>query len=560
MEPTGGHRGRDCASLRRSPLDLIMNQIRRKRSTSDRKPLGRFLSWTSDRTVIREDAAETDDKTQNSVVAEVADGEYDVGWGRVRAFLHKLGTDSDRGRISLCHCDLTATDLLELGTLLPYVRQLEELELSWNELIGGSLKALTLYLNHISCISTLKLSGCRLNQEDINALGDALTGLHSVEILDLSWNRAFSGGGLQGLVGKLQPSLTELHLVACELTAADGTLLGGILSPLSHLCVLDVSCNPRLCDGVKDIASALSYTPSLTTLRLQRVGLSAHSLQTLGDSLALVPSLRHLDLSCNKGLSENLPLLTSHLSHLSLLESLDLHLNALTLTDIQALVQVLPSLISLTRLNVSSNQKTGEAVHSLVSSLPLTHMKSLPLNNCNLSMDSFTALVLAVPYLRYVDLSWCKVVGGRLSLLLDALQPSVIQELRLSSCDLTTNDIQHLASRGGFLSSLCVLDLSYNGSVQDNGWSSLLTSGGLGSLEELDLSLRPHTSAPCSGWLPALLSALPRLTALKRLGLQRWRISAKDKLQLEHSLKKRSILLEMDTDELNLDKETQPEK
>ncbi|MEQ2179836.1 hypothetical protein GOODEAATRI_029278, partial [Goodea atripinnis] len=54
---------------------------------------------------------------------------------------------------------------------------------------------------------------------------------------------------------------------------------------------------------------------------------------------------------------------------------------------------------------------------------------------------------LVVPYLRSVDVSWCKVVGGRLPLLLDALQPSVIVELRLSSCGLTTDDLRHLGNQ-----------------------------------------------------------------------------------------------------------------
>lgn len=543
-----------------------MNQIRRKRS--DRRPLGRLLSWATDRTAIREDT-ETEERVQSPAVAEVADGVHDIGWGRIRAFLHKLGKDTERGRINLSHCDLTATDLLELGTLLAYVPQLEQLDLSWNDLIGGSLRALTSHLNHMNWISALKLSGCRLDHQDITALGVALSCLPSLEVLDLSWNGALGGGGLQGLVGKLQPCLTELHLVACELTAADGTLLGEVLSPLSRLCVLEVSCNPHFTDGVKELSSALSKTVCLQTLRLQRVGLSPHSLQALGESLQFVPSLRHLDLSCNKGLSGHLSVASSHLAHLSLLETLDLHLSELTSSDIQALVQVLPSLISLTELNVSSTQEAGDAVHALVSALPLTHMKSLPLSNCSLSHESYTAFVLAVPYLRCVDLSWCKVVGGRLSLLLDALQPSVLQELRLSSCDLTTEDIQHLASacRGGFLSCLRLLDLSYNGSVGADGWSGLLASGslgGLGSLEELDLSLRPLASAPCSDWLPALFHALPRLTALKRLGLQRWTTEDKEKLQLDHSLKKRNVLLEMEAEErketTKEDKEMPPEE
>ncbi|XP_020778444.2 leucine-rich repeat-containing protein 31 isoform X2 [Boleophthalmus pectinirostris] len=553
MESTGATGG----SVRRSPLDLIMNQIRRKRS--DRRPLGRLLSWASERTVIRED--EPDAKVQSPAVPE-SDEEQGMGWGRVRAFLHRFGSETEKGRINLSHCDLTATDLLELGTLLPYVPLLEDLDLSWNDLIGGSLRALSSHLNHMNCLSALRLSGCRLNHQDLSALGDALSCLPSVEVLDLSWNGALGGGGLQGLVGKLQPTLTELHLVACELTAADGTSLGEILSSMSCLSVLDLSCNPNFTDGVKDVCSALSKNTSLKTLRLQAVGLAPLSLQALGESLQFVPSLRLLDLSCNKGLSGHLSLLSPHLSHLSLLETLDLHLSGLTRSDIQALVQVLPSLISLTDLNVSSNQETGDTVHTLIPALPLTHMKRLPLNNCDLTHKSYTALVVAVPYLRCVDVSWCKVVGGRLLLLLEALQPSVLQELRLSSCELNTQDIQHLASvcHGGFLSSLRVLDLSYNGSVGSNGWSSLFTSGGLGSLEELDLSLRPITSAPCSDWLPALLRALPRLTALKRLGLQRWTIGGQEKLQLDHSLRKRNVLLEMDTEETSQDKEIQPEE
>lgn len=58
---------------------------------------------------------------------------------------------------------------------------------------------------------------------------------------------------------------------------------------------------------------------------------------------------------------------------------------------------------------------------------------------------------LVAPYLRSLDVSWCKVVGGRLPLLMDALQPSVVLELRLSSCGLTTDDLRHLGNQHGDL-------------------------------------------------------------------------------------------------------------
>lgn len=100
--------------------------------------------------------------------------------------------------------------------------------------------------------------------------------------------------------------------------------------------------------------------------------------------------------------------------------------------------------------------------------------------------------------------------------------------------------------RRGCLSSLRVLDLSYNCSVGDDGWSALFTAGAPGSLEDLDLSLRPSTSAPCSAWLPALLRALPRLPALTRLAVRRWTFGSADRQRLSHGLRKRSVLLEWD--------------
>lgn len=102
------------------------------------------------------------------------------------------------------------------------------------------------------------------------------------------------------------------------------------------------------------------------------------------------------------------------------------------------------------------------------------------------------------------------------------------------------------ACRRGALSRLRLLDVSSNGSVGHRGWSALLAAGGLALLEELDLSLRPCSSAPCSSWLPWLLRALPCLPALTRLAAQRWTIGAQEREALGRLLRKRSIRLEWD--------------
>lgn len=147
--------------------------------------------------------------------------------------------------------------------------------------------------------------------------GEGLGCTPLLEILDLSWNSGVGGGALQNLLGRLQPPLRELHLVACQLTEADSSALGadfslittappllwwilfrlfdvllsgGMVATLPRLCVLDVSCNPQL---VKDsngaafnqFAASLSQATPLTTLRLQACGLTADSLAALGERL-----------------------------------------------------------------------------------------------------------------------------------------------------------------------------------------------------------------------------------------------------------------------------------
>ncbi|KAM9331820.1 leucine-rich repeat-containing protein 31 [Pholidichthys leucotaenia] len=561
MESAEGQQGRDSGSRwRSSPFDVIISQIRRKRATSDRRPLGRFLSWASDRTGIPEDgeAEGKEDRGQKTDFSASEESERHIGWGRLSVFLQRLGKKTDSRTLNLAHCDLTVTDLLELASLLQFLPQLEELDVSWNDLIGGSLSALTSHLQLAGSTRTLRLCGCRLNDHDVAALGEGLGSVPLLEILDLSWNGGVGSGALQGLLGKLHPPLRELHLVACQLTAADTTVLGGIMAALPRLCVLDVSCNPQITQevdvgGFSDLSASLSHASSLTVLRLQACGLTADHLHGLGGSLRCLPSVRELDLSCNKRLAAGLSCLTFHLPQVTHLEKLDLHQCHLTRGDLEALVQALPSLTALTELDVSSNKEVGSMVHPLVSALPLTQMRRLPLNSCGLNEESFTALALAVPHLHSVDVSWCKVAGGRLALLLDALQPSVIQELRLSSCDLTTADLQHLAavSRRGFLSSLRVLDMSYNGSVGDDGWSTLFSAGGLVSLEDLDLSLRPSASASCSSWLPSLLGALPRMSALSRLVMRRWAAGPQERRQLSFCVRRRSVLLDWDSEDKN---------
>lgn len=61
---------------------------------------------------------------------------------------------------------------LPSGTMLPFLNQLEVMDLSWNDLLGGSLNALSVHMQHVGKLKVLKLSGCRLTAQDLGALGE----------------------------------------------------------------------------------------------------------------------------------------------------------------------------------------------------------------------------------------------------------------------------------------------------------------------------------------------------------------------------------------------------
>lgn len=123
-----------------------------------------------------------------------------------------------------------------------------------------------------------------------------------------------------------------------------------------------------------------------------------------------------------------------------------------------------------------------------------------------------------------------------------AVGPTHVQCSLFCMCVLTES-----ACKRGALSNLKHLDVSYNACVGDTGWISLFREAGrLKQLQELDISLRPDTHLSASAWMSALMDAVPQLTSLQRVSMQRWTLNLEEKQKLERSLKKRNIVLEND--------------
>ncbi|KAM9378599.1 leucine-rich repeat-containing protein 31 [Phaethornis superciliosus] len=546
-----------------SPFDFVMKQFQGKRSSlgnrqqpSDMKRFFRSLDFgksegkdrrKTEETEIKGSGADDQSEKQDLSVEDrpshpIPEVKSPSGEQRFNQFMQRLGKKPNSKNLDLNNCALSAADVTELASLLPFLPELEEISLSWNGCVGGTLKALTVHFHDANLLKVLRLNNCRLTAEDVTSLGEAFEIVPQLEELDLSWNSNI-GGKLSLLTKKLQKGckLKLLKITDCNLTAKDGESLAEILNVIPNLEVLDLSINKHIGCSMKVIAQELKSVPGLKELNLQMCGLKQDSLQGLDTALQHLSELRKLDISCNREIGGGFKDSTVHLASLKNLEVLDLHQCWVTEEDTTVLSQVIPLLSSLQELNLSSNKNIGASSAPLLGRLRfLPKLKSVAISNCGLGEESLSSLAeaaLHLPELEILDLSWNKCVGGNLKLLLGALKLATkIQVLRLSSCNLLAEDLALLTllMQDGHLARLQKLDLSYNNSISDEGW--VVFCQGLAvfkELSELDVSLRPSSCRDCGTWFSDLLAALTKLPALAELGMQRWGLSESQQKRLE---------------------------
>ncbi|XP_043378714.1 leucine-rich repeat-containing protein 31 isoform X2 [Chelonia mydas] len=549
--------------LKRSPFQLIMNQIKRKKSSVEKEKhqcssgtrffRGLHTGKSDGGSKGESERAEIDNSrpyNQNEKQAPwVADEPPHL--------ISKTNTTSGMWRIKQF--------MQKLVPVLSFLPELEELNLSWNDFVGGALKLLALRLHHMSKLKILQLNNCRLTAEDVTSLGEALETIPHLEELDLSWNNNI-GGKLSLLTKRFQTGckIKILKFTDCSLTTKDGESLAEVLNVLHDLEVLDISFNRNIGCSLKSIAQELKNVPVLKELNLHMCGLKKDSFQYLGTAFQYLPELNKLDLSCNKEIGGGFKDSATHLASFKDLEVLDLHRCCVTEEDMVVLTQVIPLLSSLQELNLSSNKNIGVSSNYLFSRLRfLPKLKSVVVSSCSLGEESFASLgeymstkatisvskqkflvlifsaetALHLPELEILDLSWNKCVGGNLKLLLEALKLATeIRTLRLSSCNLVAEDLTLLAleAQGGHLAKLQKLDLSYNDTVSDEGWATFFQGlTALKELSELDVSLRPSSCRDCGMWFSKLLTDLSKLPAFTEIGMQRWALLESQQRQME---------------------------
>ncbi|XP_068056355.1 leucine-rich repeat-containing protein 31 isoform X5 [Anomalospiza imberbis] len=319
-------------------------------------------------TEINNDGADDQSEKQDLSVEDglshlTSEAESPSGEQRFNQFMEKLGKKPSSKNLDLNNCALSATDITELASLLPFLPELEEISLSWNGCAGGTLKALTAHLHHVNLLKVLRLNNCRLTAEDVISLDTALQHLTELRKLDISCNREI-GGGFKASTAHLASlkNLEVLDLHQCCVTEEDMTVLSQVIPLLSNLQELNLSSNKNVGLSSDPLLGRLRFLPKLRSVTISNCGLGEESLSSLAEAALHLPELEILDLSWNKCVGGNLKLLLGALKLATEIQVLRLSSCNLVADDLALLTSLRQDghLARLQKLDLSYNNNISD--------------------------------------------------------------------------------------------------------------------------------------------------------------------------------------------------------
>ncbi|XP_075048125.1 NACHT, LRR and PYD domains-containing protein 12-like [Mixophyes fleayi] len=390
------------------------------------------------------------------------------GWKRLAPVLHTIR------HISLSYNDLTDRSCTQLAHGISNNQSLRTLDLYGNNLEGPHFCELGTALSSPTCrIEELRLRYNKLTDRSCTQLASGIRNNRSVRKLDLSNNKL--GGPHFCDLGTALSSPTcwieELLLSNNYLTDRSCNQLAPGISNNQSLRKLDLSRNnldgPHFCELVTALSSP---TCRIEELLLSNNYLTDRSCTQLAPGISNNQSLRKLDLSGNNlGGSHFCDLVTALSSPTCRIEELRLSYNDLTDRSCTQLAPGISNNQSLRTLNLSGNNLEGPHFCDLATALssPTCRIEELLLSNNYLTDRSCNQLASDISNnqsLRKLDLSGNNLEGPHFCELVTALSSPTcrIEELLLSSNDLTDRSFTQLAPGISNNQSLRALDLSGN--------------------------------------------------------------------------------------------------
>ncbi|XP_033646467.1 NLR family CARD domain-containing protein 4-like [Asterias rubens] len=398
----------------------------------------------------------------------------DVSWNRALGgcasiWVPELGKMECLQDIDLQGCSVQGTDIEPIAVALSGVSTLVELDLSWNQDLGGCAKMWAQHLKGMRHLEEVKLRGCKLINKDVEPIAVALSGVSTLAHLNLRGNNALGGcASLWAQHLKKMNHLKRLTLMNCNLTGGDMEPIAESVSDMPNLNHLDLSRNDPL------IGCASFWAPHLKLMTKHLKRWNNDSTNAFFHFLNQVAAIsggndyftkaNSLDVSCfnfqrfGEDLAKSIKLMTN-------LQSLSLKDSSLTAATTNQILSSLASPSTLTKLHLSSNKALGGSVSSLVSQLmKLKCLKKLHLPDCSLEAQDVSPIAESMgDTLVHLSILLNRALGGYASIWGPELgKMECLQGIYLGYCSLQGTDIEPIAVALSGVSTLVKLDLSWN--------------------------------------------------------------------------------------------------
>eukprot|EP00984_Skeletonema_dohrnii_P011454 scaffold4580_cov73-Skeletonema_dohrnii-CCMP3373.AAC.5 len=267
----------------------------------------------------------------NTSLSHLTFGSFNIGLQCARNIASLLGQRSSLKCLSFVHANLGDEELVEVAAALRIQPQIEELNLSGNDIGRDGCVALGSMLEGMRnpALSILNLRYNNIDDEGLHALVAKLIHCHNLTSICLNGNALITEAGLRSLSTLFQSDSCRLEHLDLNLASIDN-------------------------DGAVALAAGLASLPTLKKLDLSGTSIGDQGLQALVRGLVNCNLLEELNLSQNLFPGLGLRSLGTLLQR-TMLKELCLRNDAINDEGLQGLVESMTTRCSLTHLDLSYN-------------------------------------------------------------------------------------------------------------------------------------------------------------------------------------------------------------
>ena len=395
-------------------------------------------------------------------------------------------------QMTLCNCQLRSDETKQVLMVLKYMRHLETVDLSGNDMTDDSVSDMEAMIVNNKQLQGLCLPNCVFKQFSLKIICQALKTLSSLQYIDLGTNKLDSKlasdiniavsvtkhnklkelkiseltlfqTGFQHLNNYLVKikGLTTINIINCSFIGQDAEkLVTAIINNNSEIQEFNLS---NCIVPANQSWSMLSHIPKLEYLNLSRCLLQPNKSKNIFGILKRMNCLQHVDLSANNMESDAVSHVAAMIKNNQDIQVLSLPNCVLGQKDLMIIIQAMQTVSSLEYVDFNNNTVDNE----LASDVALlftknSKLKELRFSKFSLSQNGFQHLnncLVKIKGLTTINIINCSFIGQDAGKLVTAIinNNSKIQEFNLSNCIVSANQSWSMLS---YFTKLNYLNLS----------------------------------------------------------------------------------------------------